>query len=144
MKIFLVFVLIAVASGCNFGYRPVTKIEEYLSKTLENHDLNLRYVANTLVKEYSEYIKIESLYFEENANQECLCKYVKHAQSNLQYAYTMTEECLPHDICDAPGCNVQVCCDQESEKFKLIAAQTYDEAKTKCHSHHHKCHHHEL
>jgi hypothetical protein len=142
---FIIPILLFVAVGaqsCEIG-RAVKKIEEHLSKSLDNHDLNYNYVLSTLMKEYATYIELESLYYQEEATaeiQECLCPYIQFAQETLEYYYTETEKCLPYDRCEKPQCNVKECCDlhlaDAIQKFDSIYLNAY-----KCYNKYDKCGH---
>lgn len=133
MKILLLLLLAVSFANCCELDRPVYRLDNYLSRSLNNFDLNLAYVSSTLLKQYGHYIQLESKYFDKSATtevQECLCPYIQFAQKTLDFYFNETEKCLPHDICNKPECNVMECSekhlDDAIDKFDDISASMYN------------------
>jgi len=122
LVLFLTATIVCVQS-CDIG-RPVSKIEEHLSISIDNPNIDRDHLLNTLIQEYATYNQIASLYYTENTTEEvksCLCKYLKFALQTLEFGYAETELCL--DTKDVRDC-LENNLNQNNEKLLVIQDAT--------------------
>lgn len=96
-----VCLVVGAASICqNNDQSPLQLIEDFIAKQETYKDLSYSHFLNTIINEYGEYTKIESLLYTEGLAEksECIGPYVCRAQETVKYQIELTTQCLSSEI----------------------------------------------